>query len=323
VACFDRHGKLRREKRKGARTWSNFKYDEMNNQEEGEGEEQEQQEEDDENDLQNLSVTGRNAVRPKKRVAECAPPDNDEKTRWTGIGPEPSDIPHAKSTELWHADSYYAVEGIVDERKTPEGTSEYKVRWRGYGPEHDTWRTEQQFSAGSSSLIRNWRERSKRVRERAQISANERKSRENDKESKEDVQPINRTNIREGDTVAVLASGSAAVPFYLAKVLAVHTDQQKLRVHWFKSQAADGNYLLEYKPGRQQQPPRLPGTVGARPQHKARATPNTALIWEHTVIDTAPSMRAKQRGKLSRADLTRLLALAAEGQSAATAGNSQ
>ena len=221
VACFDKHGKLRREKKKGARTWT--KYDEMNDQEEEKGEEGKEEEEEEEGDLQNLSVTGRKAVRPKKRVkvGECAPPDNGEKTRWTGIGPEPSGIPHATSADLWHADSYYAVEGIVDERKTPEGNSEYKVRWRGYGPEHDTWRTEQQFSAGSSSLIRNWRERNKRVRERAQISANERKSRENDKESKEEVQPINRTNIRVGDVVAVLASSSAAVPFYLAKVLRV------------------------------------------------------------------------------------------------------
>jgi transposase len=138
VACFDKRGKLRREKRKGARTWSKYDEMDMDNQEEGEGEAKEK--DDDANDLQNLSVTGRNAVRPKKRVkiAACAPPDNGEKTRWTGIGQEPPGIPHATSTDLWHADSYYAVEGIVDERKTPEGNSEYKVRWRGYGPEHDT-----------------------------------------------------------------------------------------------------------------------------------------------------------------------------------------
>jgi hypothetical protein len=54
------------------------------------------------------------------------------------IGPEPPDIQHATSSDLWHADSYYAVEGIVDERETPEGAREFKVRWRGYGPEHDT-----------------------------------------------------------------------------------------------------------------------------------------------------------------------------------------
>jgi hypothetical protein len=118
------------------------------------------------------------------------------------------------------------------------------------------------------------------------------------------------------DTVAVLANSSAAVPFYLAKVLAVRKEQQKLRVHWLKNQAADGNYLLEYRSGRQQSQ-RLPGTVAtSSPQRKAKSTPHTSLIWEHTVIDTAPSMRGKKRGELSRVDLARLLVLAREGQAA-------
>jgi hypothetical protein len=298
VACFDSKGKLRREKRKGARAWG--KYDQMDEEEEkGEGEEGG-------GDLVDLSVAGRKAIRPKKRVkvAECAPPDDGSVQRWVGIGPEPPGIPHAESTDLWDFDSYHAVEAVVGERQNGN-TTEYLVKWHGFDDTYNEWKTADHFPAGLSSLLNGWRERNKRLKDRAQINANEHKSQENDEESKE-VKALNRTHIKEGDVVAVLAS-SKTTPFYLAKVLAVHKDQQKLRVHWFGgSRTADGSYKLEWKPGQQ-----LQGTVGAG-KKKAKAVPNTALIWEHAVIDTAPSMKGKTTGKLSRPDVARLVALAGE-----------
>jgi transposase len=307
IACFSKDGKLRREKKKGARTWSH--YEETNE------EEEKQEGEEDRGDLVDLSVAGRKAIRPQKRVkvAECAQPGDGSVPRWVGIGPQPPGIPHAQSTDLWDSDSYHAVEAVVGERQNGNRT-EYLIKWRGYDDTYNEWVTADRFSAGASSLLRSWQERNRRLQERKEMKTNEHKSQENDKKNKaeEEVRPINRTNIHVGDVIAVLASNSAAVPFYLAKVLALLKEQQKLRVHWFKSQAADANYLLEYKLGRQQQQQRLPGTVGASSQHKAKATPHVALIWEHAVIDTAPSMKGKQRGKLSRLDLTRLSTLAEE-----------
>ena len=60
VACYDSEGQLRREKEKGKTKWT--KYDEINEVEE---------------DLQNISVSKRKAVRPQKRqkVSHCPLPE--------------------------------------------------------------------------------------------------------------------------------------------------------------------------------------------------------------------------------------------------------
>jgi len=51
-------------------------------------------------------------------------------------------LPHA--AEIVHGTAYYEIEKVLDKRyvKNPKGRSslEYKVRYRGYGPEHDDWR---------------------------------------------------------------------------------------------------------------------------------------------------------------------------------------
>lgn len=42
-------------------------------------------------------------------------------------------------------DKQYEVEAIVDHRGTHPTNYEYKVRWKGYGPEHDTWEPTESF----------------------------------------------------------------------------------------------------------------------------------------------------------------------------------
>ena len=37
------------------------------------------------------------------------------------------------------ADEEYEVESIVAERKGPRGRQEYRVRWKGYTEDDDTW----------------------------------------------------------------------------------------------------------------------------------------------------------------------------------------
>lgn len=33
----------------------------------------------------------------------------------------------------------YEVEAIIDDRITKDGVMEFKIRWKGYSPEDDTW----------------------------------------------------------------------------------------------------------------------------------------------------------------------------------------
>jgi hypothetical protein len=297
IACYDKDGKIRRLKQKGTKRWA--KWDVMDDEKKGE----------DENDLVNLSVSKRDAVRPTKRVrvGACQPPEGGE-ARYTGLSDVPANAVHNENNDLWDENSYYAVDSIVDERKNDQGKVEYRVRWRGYGADADQWRTEDQIAAGATSLIRNWRDRNKRVKERERLKSSQRKSEENDKKKKE-VVPINRTNLHVGDVVAVLVSNKKkkTPAFYLAKVLAVQQQEKKLKIQWYTDQGADGKRALEWrKPTRS-----LPGTV-ASSSKQPRAKPHVAIIWQHTVIDSVPSMKNKTRGKLSREDDARLQTLAAE-----------
>jgi DNA-binding protein H-NS len=138
VACYDEAGKLRREKKKGHKRWS--QYDELEEEEEG--------------DLRSLSATKQSAVRPKKRakVVACAPP-GEGKTRFTGLGPEPAGAQHADYSQLWDTDQYDAVEAIVDER-VHNVKAEFLKKWIGYDDSYNEWLTQDKFSAGATSLIR-------------------------------------------------------------------------------------------------------------------------------------------------------------------------
>ena len=147
VACFDEAGKLRREKKQGHKRWS--QYDTMEDEEAA--------------NLRNLSAVKRSAVRPKKRakVGACAPPD-EGRTRWTGLGDEPEGVQHADYSKLWDTNQYNEVEAIVDER-VRNGKTEFLTKWLGYDETYNEWLSEDKFSAGSTSLIRSWRERNRRL----------------------------------------------------------------------------------------------------------------------------------------------------------------
>ena len=51
---------------------------------------------------------------------------------------------------------HYAVDQILNHRKVG-GQYEYKVRWAGYGPEHDTWEPTRNIqSSGAKSVLKYW-----------------------------------------------------------------------------------------------------------------------------------------------------------------------
>jgi hypothetical protein len=278
VACYDEAGKLRREKKKGHKRWS--QYDEL--------------EEEEETDLRNLSAIKRTAVRPKKRVkvAVCAPPE-EGKTRWTGLGPEPPDAQHADYSQLWDKDQYDAVEAILNERVT-NGKAEFLTKWRGYDDSFNEWLTEDKFSAGATSLIRGWRERNKRVTAARELNEHKEEAKQADKPvPPPSPKPVNRTRFIVGDVVAVLATEKDR-PFNLARVVAVLPD--KLRVHWYGSKRLDSTYTLEY---------------GLK-KGKGVGPPNEAMIWKETVVDSVTSMQNKKSSKIEKTERERLVALASQ-----------
>jgi transposase len=279
VACYDEAGKLRREKLKGRKRWG--KRDQM--------------EEEEEEDLQNLSVTKRSAVRPKKRarLGACAPPE-EGKTRWTGLGEEPAGLEHADYKDLWDEDQYDAVEAIIGERQINNKT-EYHVKWRGYDDSYNEWLSSDKFSAGLESMLRNWKERNKRVAEREQLVGNAKQAAKLGKQQRA-VKPRNRTNFDAGKSiVAILAPNGADRPFYLAKVLK-KVAKEKLEIHWYESTKLDSTYNLEYK------------RAARGKGRKSQTVPHTATVWRHTVIDHAV-LSNRTKGKLSGSELGRLLFL--------------
>lgn len=294
IACFDRDGKLRREKRQGSKKWG--KYDELRDSEE---------DSEDESVLHNLSQTKRTGILPKKRVkiAACAPPELGE-TRWTGIGPEPPGLQHAPHDHLWDRDQYHAVEAVVDERKVG-GKTEYLVKWLGYDDTFNEWLPEERFAAGKNSLIHNWRDRAKRLGEQKALedaliaSANE----GGNVGGNDEIVPVNRTKLRPGMVVALNVEGNT--PFILAKVKEVKKREKKVRIHWLVAPKIDGRWSLEF----------------TRPaKGKKTGKPNEATVWEHTVIDTVPSLENKNNGKMSRKDFDRIVHLSREAQGDGSGG---
>jgi hypothetical protein len=141
-------------------------------------------------------------------VAACAPPE-EGKTRFTGLGPEPTGAEHGDYSQLWDTDQYDAVEAIVDERRK-NGKAEYLVQWRGFDDSYNEWLNADKFSAGSTSLIKGWRERNKRSEEVKEMKEHKQASKAADRPVQ--IKPVNRTHFTPGSTaVAVLGVASYRV----------------------------------------------------------------------------------------------------------------
>ena len=154
VACFNEAGKLKREKKTGHKRWSHF------------------EEADEDEDLENLSVTRRSGVLPRKRQVtapeDCAPPD--EKVRaWTGVSGEQPELKIKPNEDLWQPwDDFSTIEKITDERKSSTGATEYRIRWRNGAPSQ--WVPATRFEG--SEFVADWRARNKRREELKRIARN-------------------------------------------------------------------------------------------------------------------------------------------------------
>ena len=109
------------------------------------------------------------------------------------------------------------------------------------------------------------------------------------------VQPVNRTDLKVGDTVALLSSRSSSRPFYLGRILKV--TNSTIEVHWYHNTKFDGTYTLEY----------------ARKKGRGVGAPSIGRVYKTRVLDTVLSVTGV-RGRLEKEELKRLLALVKEKQ---------
>ena len=269
VVCVDRKGVVRREKKPRHTRWS--KYDKKRRL------------------LQEVSVVKKAGVpRAERKIDNCAPPTDGGKTRWVGIiRPSPPDLEYRdyEDAGLFHSDDdSYAIEAIIDERGE-DGDKEFKVKWVGYDQSHDSWLSQDKFSVGFHSLLREWRARNKRERERREIRDNKRKSKP--KKYKPNRKP------KVGDTVILKAPRGASTQFYVVRVLSLEADGIG-RVHWYDAPSVDRTWKLQYlaKKGK--------GTAGPYVQ---------SLNIMRSIVDTAPELTAKNKGKLDREHIEQILEL--------------
>ena len=226
VLLVDAEGKVRREKKVCRLRWS--KYDD---------------DADIEGELKDISVVGRSGIRRQPaKITECKVP-LDAKLRWTGIGDEPPGLVHGSYEKLFsHPDDLAEIEMIVDERETDAGEMEYRIRWKDRSATEDEWIRADAIQ-GLAELLRYWRARNARKEREKDVRDNKREAKQRDSK-RAVVQPINRTDLKVGDTVALLSSPSSSRPFYLGRILKV--TNSTIEVHWYHNTKVDGTYTLEY-----------------------------------------------------------------------------
>ena len=96
-----------------------------------------------------------------------------------------------------------------------------------------------------------------------------------------------------GDAVAILAPKGTVQPFYLGRV--IKSNATKVNVHWYgHNKTVNDTYILQFK---------AKDGKGVGPAIEG-------TVWLETVIDTVLSMKGKQKGKIEKVELKRLLALA-------------
>jgi hypothetical protein len=62
------------------------------------------------------------------------------------------------------SDDEWELERIVDHKTKPDGTTKYLVRWKGYGPKWDSWKTMKQLNH-AKELLAEYQERTRRLEE--------------------------------------------------------------------------------------------------------------------------------------------------------------
>jgi len=68
---------------------------------------------------------------------------------------EPEEQPDASDDD---DDDQYEIENILEHNSVDQGKFEYKVRWKGWGPAHDTWCSEADLENCQETLVAYWRQ---------------------------------------------------------------------------------------------------------------------------------------------------------------------
>lgn len=102
-------------------------------------------------------------VRARPAPAPVEPCSPSAPRRWPGYpGGPPAHAsetrPAAYSAALVDHERTFEPERIVGERRTA-GATLYRIRWRGYAPEDDTWEPLEHLQAGRRALLRDWEKR--------------------------------------------------------------------------------------------------------------------------------------------------------------------
>lgn len=84
--------------------------------------------------------------------------------RWPGFpGRPPAGVretePASFRDYLVDGQHVFEPERIVNERPAADGTTEYRIRWKGYAPNEDTWEPQGNLLGGSKRLLRDWARR--------------------------------------------------------------------------------------------------------------------------------------------------------------------
>ncbi len=77
--------------------------------------------------------------------------------RWAGYGPEPVGVDETEPEVGFLRAGVYEPEAIVDERQRG-GHREFRLRWKGYEPQSDTWEPESHLLVGAAQLLHVWKQ---------------------------------------------------------------------------------------------------------------------------------------------------------------------
>lgn len=78
--------------------------------------------------------------------------------RWSGLGPEPPHLQESMPESITKVQdgTLWEIDGIVENRNTRAGGSEYLVRYKGYGPEYDEWMADVVLSTATGAIKEYW-----------------------------------------------------------------------------------------------------------------------------------------------------------------------
>lgn len=78
--------------------------------------------------------------------------------RWSGLGPEPPHLQEVMPDSVSNTQdgTLWEIDGIVEHKRTKNGTVKYLVRYRGYGPEYDEWFEEAALDTAPGAIKVYW-----------------------------------------------------------------------------------------------------------------------------------------------------------------------